>query len=129
MNENLKAFLARVSGDEELIERLKAAAEYDEVLAIAKEIGIALDLSDIEPAPEAEELSEDELNTVSGGKTTGYCICALAGGGGGKDDGDTYGCACVGYGQGGNGDIDSFICWCTGYGDGNNDIEDGDNIY
>lgn len=129
MSKNMKAFLTKVSSDENLIEKLKAAKEYDEVLALAEEIGMELTQADIEPVPESDELAENELNTVSGGKATGYCICALAGGGGGKENGDTYGCACVGYGQGGDGSIDSFTCWCVGYGDGNNTIEDGDILY
>lgn len=129
MSKNMKAFLARVSSDEKLIEQLKAAKEYDEVLALAKEIGMELTLADIEPVPESDELTEDELNTISGGDTTGYCICVAAGGGGGKHDGDTYGCACVAYGEGGDGKDDHFVCWCVGYGDGNNTIEDGDILY
>ena len=90
MRENLKAFLAKVSADALLIERLKAAKEYDEILALAKEIGVELTLADIEP--ENSELSEEELNVVSGGKSGG-CFCVLAGGGGGKNGrDDVYGC-------------------------------------
>ena len=40
MSENLKAFLAKVSADAQLIERLKAAREYSEILALAEEIGL-----------------------------------------------------------------------------------------
>ena len=82
MSENLKAFLAKVSADAQLIERLKAAKEYGEIIALAKEIGVELTLADIEP--ENSELSEEELNVVSGGKSGG-CFCVLAGGGGGKN--------------------------------------------
>ena len=87
MSENLKAFLAKVSADAQLIERLKAAKEYGEIIALAKEIGLELTLADIEP--DNSELSEDELNAVSGGKSGG-CFCILAGGGGGKNGRDDY---------------------------------------
>lgn len=56
---------------------------------MAKKIGAELALADIEP--ENSQLSEDELNTVSGGKS-GCCFCALAGGGGSKDD---FTCFCA----------------------------------
>ena len=120
MNENLKAFLAKVSVDAQLIERLKAAKDYDEILALAKELGLELTLADIEP--ENVELSEDELNAVSGGKSGG-CFCMLAGGGGGKNGrDDVYGCACVAYGQGGDGDKDDFTCFCALGGEGVIDV-------
>lgn len=116
MSENLKAFLAKVSADAAFIERLKAAEEYDDVLALAKEIGVELTLADIEP--ESGELSENEMNVVTGG-TSGGCFCMLAGGGGGKNGrDDIYGCACVGYGQGGDGSKDDFTCFCALGGDG-----------
>lgn len=120
MSENLKAFLAKVSADVQLIERLKAAKEYDDILALAKELGMELALADIEP--ENRELSEDELNAVSGG-TSGGCFCVLAGGGGGKNgQDDIYGCACVAYGQGGDGDKDDFTCICALGGEGVIDV-------
>lgn len=128
MSDHLKNFLAKVSADDQLVERLKSAAEYEDVLALAKELGCELSMQDIDPTPNAE-MNDSELDAISGGKTTGRCFCALAGGGGGKQDGETYGCACVGYGQGGNGEWDSFICWCTGAGNGNNNIDDGDTVY
>lgn len=129
MSDHLKNFLSTVSADEQLVERLKAATEYEDILAIARELGIPLSMNDIDPTPDPAELADNELETISGGKTTGRCFCALAGGGGGKQDNETYGCACVGYGQGGVGELDSFICWCVGAGNGNNSIDDGDTIY
>ena len=105
MSENLKAFLAKVSADAQLIERLKAAKEYGEIIALAKEIGVELTLADIEP--ENSELSEEELNVVSGGKN-------------GRDD--VYGCACVAYGQGGDGSKDDFTCFCALGGEGVIDV-------
>lgn len=120
MSENLKAFLAKVSADAQLIERLKAAKEYGEIIALAKEIGVELTLADIEP--ENSELSEEELNVVSGGKSGG-CFCVLAGGGGGKNGrDDVYGCACVAYGQGGGGSKDDFTCFCALGGEGVIDV-------
>jgi len=120
MSENLKAFLAKVSADAALIEQLKAAKEYDDVLALAKQIGVELTLADIEP--QGNELSEDELNAVSGGKSGG-CFCMLAGGGGGKNGrDDVYGCACVAYGQGGDGSKDDFTCFCALGGEGVIDV-------
>ena len=120
MSENLKAFLAKVSADAQQIERLKAAKEYGESIALAKEIGLELTLADIEP--DNSELSEDELNAVSGGKSGG-CFCILAGGGGGKNGrDDVYGCACVAYGQGGDGSKDDFTCFCALGGEGVIDV-------
>lgn len=116
MTENLKNFLQKVSQSAELIERLKAAQDYDAVLALAQELGMPLTPADIEPP--AGELDEGELENVTGG-TSGGCFCAMAGGGGGKNGRDeTYGCACVGYGQGGNGEKDDFTCICVLGGDG-----------
>ena len=120
MSENLKAFLAKVSADAALVEQLKSAKESDDILALAKELGMELTLADIEP--ESSELSEDELNAVSGGKSGG-CFCVLAGGGGGKNGrDDIYGCACVAYGQGGDGSRDDFTCFCALGGEGVIDV-------
>lgn len=120
MSENLKAFLAKVSADAALVEQLKSAKESDDILALAKELGMELTLADIEP--ESSELSEDELNAVSGGKSGG-CFCVLAGGGGGKNGrDDVYGCACVAYGQGGDGSRDDFTCFCALGGEGVIDV-------
>lgn len=116
MSDNLKKFLEAASRNEEIKEKLKAATDNEKLIALAKTYGFTLTEEDI--APNKDELSEDELNSVVGGDTGG-CVCVLAGGGGGKQsDDDTYGCACVGYGQGGDGAIDDFTCWCTGYGNG-----------
>ena len=117
MNDNLKVFLQKVSGDPQLIERLKAAADYEAVLELAKELGLPLTRTDIDP-PTAE-LDERALENVTGGEKTGGCACFLGGGGGGKNcRDDIYGCACVAYGQGGDGDKDDFTCICAGYGQG-----------
>ena len=63
--EQLKAFLAKVKGDTSLQQKLKAAADVDAVVAIAKEEGFmfsAVDLTKVQ-----SELSEKELEGVSGG--------------------------------------------------------------
>jgi len=63
--EQLKAFIAKVQGDTSLQEQLKAAADTDAVLAIAKEAGFSISVDDINKAQ--SELSEEELESVAGG--------------------------------------------------------------
>ena len=45
--EQLKAFIAKVKGDTSLQEKLKAVADVDVALAIAKEAGFAITAEDI----------------------------------------------------------------------------------
>ena len=59
--EQLKAFLEKVKGDTTLQDKLKAAKTPEEVVAIAKEHGHEF------TADKITELSEDELEGVSGG--------------------------------------------------------------
>ena len=61
--EQLKAFLAQVKAEDSLQEKLKAAADSDAVLAIAKDAGFSISADDLK---KASELSEDELEGVSG---------------------------------------------------------------
>ena len=63
--EQLKAFIAKVQGDTSLQEQLKAAADSNAVLAIAKEAGFSISADDLKNAQ--SELSEDELEGVAGG--------------------------------------------------------------
>ena len=65
MSENLKAFWEKVSTDEKLLERLRSAAGHEQVLEMAKEIGMELSMADI--APQVCEMTEDELETLNGG--------------------------------------------------------------
>ena len=65
MSENLKAFWKKVSTDEKLLERLRSAAGHEQVLEIAKEIGMELSMADI--APQVCEMTEGELETLNGG--------------------------------------------------------------
>ena len=66
--EQLKAFLEKVKGDTSLQEKLKAAADSDAVLAIAKEAGFSISADDLKNAQSA--LSDEELEGVAGGFPT-----------------------------------------------------------
>ena len=66
--EQLRAFLAKVQADTSLQEQLKAAADSDAVLAIAKEAGFSISSDDLSKAQ--SEISEEELENVAGGKCT-----------------------------------------------------------
>ena len=113
MTENMKKFLEALSKDMGLQEKAKSASK-EELVALAKELGIILTEADFE-GPEGE-LSEKELAGVAGGR----CICAMYGGGGGTDakDDNTYGCACFVYGQGGDGRANDANCICVQAGGG-----------
>ena len=63
--EQLKAFLEKVKADTDLQEKLKAAADTDVVIAIAKEAGFSISADDLENAQ--SEISEEELEGVAGG--------------------------------------------------------------
>ena len=133
MTENLKKFLEAVSKDEALQAKVNALESNKEtvmadIIALAKELGIELTEADF--AQPDGEISEDELETINGGRDTSYgcptsgtvnnsCYCAAAGGGGGKQkDDDIWGCACVAYGQGGDAKDDHTTCMCVLYGHG-----------
>ena len=61
----LKAFIEKLKGNTTLQEKLKAAADADAVLAIAKEAGFSISADDLKKAQ--SEISEEELENVSGG--------------------------------------------------------------
>ncbi|QNI54994.1 nif11-like leader peptide domain protein [Synechococcus sp. BIOS-E4-1] len=63
--EQLKAFIGKVQGDDNLQEKLKAAADVDAVLAIAKDAGFSISADDLKRAQ--SELSEEELEGAAGG--------------------------------------------------------------
>ena len=63
--EQLKAFLEKVKADTSLQEKLKAAADVDAALAIAKEAGFSISADDLKNAP--SELSDEEMEGVAGG--------------------------------------------------------------
>jgi predicted ribosomally synthesized peptide with nif11-like leader len=66
--EQLKAFLEAVKANEGLQEQLKAAADADAVVAIAKSAGFAISAEVAEELQRAQaELSDEELEGVAGG--------------------------------------------------------------
>ena len=69
--EQLKAFIEAVKGDTSLQEKLKAAADSDAVLAIAKEAGFSISADDLKNAQ--SEVSEEELEGVAGGGDKSWC--------------------------------------------------------
>ena len=83
--EQLKAFLEKVKADTSLQEQLKAAADTDAVLAIAKDAGFSISADDLKNAQ--SEISEEELESVAGGNahgppglpTMGTPLCVLLG--------------------------------------------------
>ena len=64
--EQLKAFLEKVKVDTSLNEKLKAAANADAVVSIAKEAGFSISADDLKKAQ--SELSEEELEALAAGK-------------------------------------------------------------
>ena len=70
--EQLKAFLEKVKGDTSLQEKLKAAADSDAVLAIAKEAGFSISADDLKNAQ--LEISAEELEGVAGGDPFGNSL-------------------------------------------------------
>ena len=67
--EQLKAFHAKVKGDSNLQEKLKAAKSSEDVVGIAKEHGHEFNSDHL------SELSEDELEGVSGGVWSKWTHC------------------------------------------------------
>ena len=63
--EQLKVFLAKAKGDTRLQEILKVASSPEDVVGIAKEYGNEF------TADKISQLSEEELEDVSGGTYTG----------------------------------------------------------
>ena len=112
MTENMKKFLETVSKNEELTSKIGSMGK-DELLALAKELGIGLSEADLEK-PAVEALNDDDLDTVAGG---GDVSCACAMGGGGTKDSNDKTCACVlagaGYSKSGS---ERCVCGFAGYG-------------
>ncbi len=99
MNENLKKLIEEASKNEELKKKLNALTDKDTVvektIEIAKEYGITLTAEDFKPEV-GENISLDELNSVSGGADLPLCVGAS----GGKTCmcviiGAATGCGCV----------------------------------
>ena len=72
--EQLKAFLEKLKADTSLQEKLKAAADPETVVSIAKEEGFSISVDDLKNAQ--SELSGEELEGVTGGSTIGIGIHA-----------------------------------------------------
>ena len=79
--EQLKAFLEKLKADTSLQEKLKAAADSDAVLAIAKDAGFIISAEDLKNA-QVTELSDEELEGAAGavelrkyGKLTTGLLC------------------------------------------------------
>jgi len=79
--EQLQAFLEKVKADTSLQEKLKAAADADAVLSIAKEAGFSISADELENAQ--SKLSNQELEGVAGGgacpSTFTIDACAVTG--------------------------------------------------
>ena len=75
LEEQLKAFIEKVKADTSLQEKLKATADSDAVLAIAKEAGFSISADDLKKAQSA--ISEEELEDVAGGGCvhSAHCNC------------------------------------------------------
>ena len=71
--EQLKAFLEKVQADTSLQEKLKAAADANAVVEIAKEAGFSISADDLTKAQ--SELSEQELEGVAGGFRSNLLFC------------------------------------------------------
>ena len=65
--EQLKSFLEAIKADAGLQEKLKAAADADAVVAIAKAAGFVISAEEPKKAQELVEVSEEELEAVNGG--------------------------------------------------------------
>ena len=62
----LKAFIEKVKADTSLQEMLKAVADVDAILAIAKEADFTISPDDLKQAQ--SEISEEELESATGGR-------------------------------------------------------------
>lgn len=112
MTENMKNFLAAVSKNEELAKKISTMTR-EELLALARELGVGLTEADFEK-PDGE-LADNELDDVVGGADV--CACVLGGGGTKEALGGNV-CACVAYGQGGEYMGGEYWCCCVGGGVG-----------
>jgi len=112
MSENMKLFLEKVSENKELAEKISAEKDINALIAAAKELGFELTEADFQKP--VEELSDDDMDVVSGG---GDVSCACAMGGGGTKDSNDKTCACVlagaGYSKSGR---ERCVCGFAGYG-------------
>lgn len=109
MNENVKKFLEAISKDNSLVTKIKNTT-HEELLALAAKLNLPLSKEDIDSnKPEANAISMDELEAVSGGKK---CVCAVGGGGEATRKGQHV-CACVVAGYGDTDIITGLHCRCV----------------
>ena len=64
-DEQLKAFLEKVKADTSLQEKLKAAADADALVSLAKEEGFSISVDDLKKAQ--SEITSEELEGAAGG--------------------------------------------------------------
>lgn len=103
MSKNLKKLLEAVSTDPAALARFGTLTKH-ELIALAKEYGIALTEADL--APVEGEISDDELETVAGGKN---CSCNFAGSGKSSSYYGSASCSCE---VGGVGSMDDGTSRC-----------------
>jgi predicted ribosomally synthesized peptide with nif11-like leader len=72
--EQLKTFLEAVKADAGLQEQLKAVGDADAVVTIAKAAGFVISADELQQAQ--AEISEDELESVAGGRASMETYCA-----------------------------------------------------
>ena len=71
--EQLKAFIAKAKDDQSIQEKLKAAKTAEDVVGIAKEAGFVISSEELKKVQ--SEVSEKELEGVSGGTNATYTAC------------------------------------------------------
>lgn len=69
--EQLKAFLKAVQSDPELLGRLKAAADAEAVVELAKAAGFELSIDEVKKTQ--AQLSDQDLESVAGGCRANSC--------------------------------------------------------
>jgi len=74
--EQLKAFLEKVKGDTSLKEKLKAAADADAVVAIAREVGFLISADELTSHyySKSPKLVDLELESAAGAGATNSCV-------------------------------------------------------
>ncbi|KZR88127.1 Nitrogen fixation protein of unknown function [Synechococcus sp. MIT S9509] len=78
--EQLKSFIMKVQGDENLQAKLKAAANPDAVVYMAKEAGFSISADDLKNAQSI--ISDQELESAAGGdlhSVCGFSACGTCG--------------------------------------------------
>ena len=97
MTDRLVKYFEAVSAgtDSEYRDKLTKASTEEEIIELAKEKGYILTKEDFDNKAGSGELSDDEVEAVTGGST-----CACFAGGGGTEDEIMNTCACVIYGAG-----------------------------